>query len=310
MSEAAQRPEPLFVLGCPRSGTTLLAELLAATPWGKPTETMFIDRYYRRLDIYGDLSDAAALERLAADVLAERSVQQWKLGWSAEELVQAVQTPTYRGLIDAVMGRRAALRGTAGWGDKSPHYTRNLDALLSLFPQSRYVFIVRDGRDVALSLLGRRWGPNNLFCCAEYWVDYHRPSAELSALEQSGQLHRIRYESLLETPQEQVAELYAFLGHQVDTRRIAELTASIRPGNKEKWRSKLTRGQIDLFDRVAAETLERFEYPVSRQAAPVGGFTRWRYHLHDKAARLVELAYANTIEAARIRWMGAQPFAD
>ena len=304
----AQR-EPLFVLGCPRSGTTLLAELLAASPWGKPTETNFIVRVARNLDRHGSLEQPAGRLALARDILRDRAVQQWKLDLDAQTLADSVPEPTYRSFVDTVMMRRSAGRGYAAWGDKTPHYLLHLDVLERHFPDARYVFIVRDGRDVALSLLGRRWGPNNVYTCARFWRDCHEEFPQLARWRDGGRLHELRYEDLLAAPAEHLAPIYRFLGVDVSDAELAELTGSIRSKNKYKWPDRMTSNQIDRFDAVAGAALARFGYEV-RPNASLGPLAPLRWQLHDRAARAVELFRSNVIDGLRIRFLGKEPFAE
>lgn len=301
---------PLFVLGCPRSGTTLLAELVGRTPFGKPTETQFIVKYARKLAEYGDLADDARLDRLLGDILRERAVLQWKLGVGPAEIRARCRGRTYAEVVDALMTLRSERRGWPGWGDKTPHYTLAADVLDARFPGARYLFIVRDGRDVALSLLGRRWGPNNVYACARFWAAYNAPSALFDRLEAEGRLLRLRYEDLLADPRPLLERLYAFLGQPISGPDLDELAASIRAGNRRKWETRMKPSRVALFENVAGETLRRFGYETSHPAREPGPLTRARWEAHDRLLRGWELVRSNTIDAFRIRWLGAEPFGE
>lgn len=302
--------DPLFILGCPRSGTTLLAELVGRTPYGKPTETQFIVKYWLEIDRYGDLSDDARLDALTERILAERAVMQWKLETTPSEIRARCEERSYVGLVDAIMGLRAEKRGYPGWGDKTPHYTFRPEIVDRLYPRARYLFIVRDGRDVALSLLGRRWGPNNFFSCAEYWADCNKDSDLLNRLEAEGRLLRIRYEDLLEDPEPRVRTLYEFLDHPISEEDLSGLAASIRSENRQKWKSRMSDDQIELFENVAGDCLRRFGYPVTHPQRELSGATCLRWRLHDRTMRFIEFVRSNTIDAVRIRFFGAEPFAE
>lgn len=301
---------PLFVVGCPRSGTTLLAEMLARTSFGKPTETHFITKYRKRLERYGDIAERSAFLALAGDILRERPVLQWRLDTTPERLWESCERHDYRTLIERIMMTRSATRGYAGWGDKTPHYLLDLEILDGLFPDARFLYVVRDGRDVTLSLLGRSWGPNNVYRCAVYWKEYNRPRRVLDALEQSGRLLRLRYEDLLDHPRRLHDEVYGFLGQPQDARLRDGFAESVRGGNHGKWKSRMRPGEIRLFESVAAETLRRFGYETSHSEAPVPAPTRWLWTLHDALLRNKELLRQNTVEWVRIRYFGKEPFAD
>ena len=68
----------------------------------------------------------------------------------------------YADLVRAIFEEYAKGKGKSRWGDKTPTYVLDLDLLCRLFPNCRVIHLVRDGRDVAVSLLATEWGSNNL----------------------------------------------------------------------------------------------------------------------------------------------------
>ena len=301
---------PLFVLGCPRSGTTLLSELLEPLPWGAPVETHFISKYARKLDSFGDLRDDRNVTRLVERVLAERPVMQWDLGLTALDIVDRMPERTFRCLVDTVCMARFSELGKTSWGDKTPHYVLELETLVELFPDSNYLFIVRDGRDVALSLMGRSWGPNNILAASEYWRDCNSDSPSLERLRDSGRLHTIRYEDLLANPSPTMQGVFDFLGVGQDISLIENHLKKIRPNNYAKWKKALSARQRQTFEAVAGKHLEKFDYEVEFSNPKVGIARRWFWRLHDKALHFLNLVKMNTVDAIRIRYFGMQPFAD
>src|SRR4051794_27962840 len=133
------RPIFPFVVGCSRSGTTLLRALLDAHPLlAVPPESHF--------------AVAPRLRRLGRDP--------WFRLWG-------IEPPDLRGLdvadaVRAVFAAYAAAQGKPRYADKTPHYVSHLPLLAERFPEARFVHVVRDGRDVALSLLEVPWGPDDV----------------------------------------------------------------------------------------------------------------------------------------------------
>jgi hypothetical protein len=154
----------LFVLGAPRSGTTLLSGLLEHTKYGVPFETQFIPKYFDKLDHYGNLSIKRNFMQLISDILKERSakrfIQELDLDSAFKDLSPDI---TYAKLVNYVASRRQGREEHISWGDKTPWYLLRLDCLVELFPDAQFIFIYRDGRDVALSLLEKDWGPNSIY---------------------------------------------------------------------------------------------------------------------------------------------------
>ena len=70
----------------------------------------------------------------------------------------------------AIYGFYAAANGKTRYGDKTPNYVLKVQDLALHFPESRFVHLIRDGRDVALALRDVPWGPDTLEGRAEYWM--------------------------------------------------------------------------------------------------------------------------------------------
>jgi LPS sulfotransferase NodH len=310
MSSASTDLDPIFIIGSPRSGTTMLAGLLTRTPWGDPFETHFIVKYYRSLSKFGDLADPKAFRRLAAQILSERAIVQRKLGLTPEGLYESVTRHDYATLVDAIGRAYGRLEGHASWGDKTPHYITDVDVLHALFPRSKMLYIVRDGRDVALSLLAKRWGPATIYTCACRWRDENEPRPIFDLLRSQGLLHDLRYEDLLATPRETLAAVMSFLDQDLPSEMLAELTESIRRTNAGKWERRMSSSDIELFERVASETLSRFGYPVTHAPSPVGTLRAMRYTARDTAKHLRNLFVMNVVDTIRIRYFGKEPFAE
>ena len=149
---------PVFIIGCPRSGTTLLARFLQPTHYGSPVETHFITKYYEKIPKYGALKKKQNFMLLMKDILSERPIMQWKLDIDIEEFWAGLKRYDYREIIDRLCMMRFTSKGKTSWGDKTPIYILDLEIIYRLFPDAKYLYIVKDGRDVALSLMQVPWG--------------------------------------------------------------------------------------------------------------------------------------------------------
>jgi hypothetical protein len=300
---------PVFIVGCPRSGTTLMASLLRRTPWGGGFETHFIPKYHQRLRGNSDLSNRAKFRRTVAAILAERPIRQRGVRLNPDELYERLPRHDYASVADAIC-RSANRNGERSWADKTPTYVRHLPLIQELFPQSWIVYLVRDGRDVALSLMEKSWGPANVYAAARYWHECHRPQPIVDELMSRGQLIIVRYEDVLRSPQTSAERLLRFL-NAGDEREIAKHWASrVKQTNSGKWKSRMSSAEAELFGRVAGNALRRFGYECDQQELPVGLLRRTAYQGQDRAKRWAHLLRMNTIEAVQIGLFGKQPFAD
>ena len=158
---------PVFIVGCPRSGTTLLRNLLSSHPHlAFRGESHFIPSFLGR---HGDPPDERAARKLATEILNLRWVRDWGLelvpgDFAAERSFSAIVARLYAEVV-RVEGKRR-------WGDKTPQYVLEIPLLFRLFPDARVLHIIRDGRDVALSWLAVNFGPENVYTSALEWRKY------------------------------------------------------------------------------------------------------------------------------------------
>ena len=218
------------------------------------------------------------------DVLASERFQKWQLPDAAVRQALADSEPAC--LSDAIrtlFGAYAAHRGKPLYGDKTPGYVRNVPVLAELFPEARFVHIVRDGRDVALSLKemdwARRQAPDGVETLAGFW----RTNIELAfeAREELGPqcYHEIHYERLIDDPERVLRDVCAFLELPYEPAMLSyhersdELAASLRNRDDHRhirlaptrglrdWRTQMPPADVSRFELVAGEVLDRAGYP-------------------------------------------------
>jgi hypothetical protein len=303
--------KPIFILGAPRSGTTFLASLLENTEYGAPFETHFITKYYKQLSNYGDINEYEKFQILLTDILNERAVRQWNLNLDSKKIFKELGVNfTYAQLVNKICLIASHKKGYELWGDKTPNYLEDIDVLYELFPDSKYIYIIRDGRDVALSLLEKDWGPNNVYYCAKYWASLNQDHIYLKSMSSSNNLYQLKYEDLLDNVEEYVKEIYSFLNLKYDEDVISRLAGTVKSRNYNKWKRYMTSRQIKTFDRVASGTLRRFGYEVSTEEVPISSIWKIIYFLHNLVYRTRHLFIINVVDGIKIKYFGKEPFAE
>lgn len=104
---------------------------------------------------------------------------------------------TIPAIFSTLYEENAKGEGETRWGDKIPWYLLQMPLILEMFPKAQFVHIIRDGRDVALSLFNRKqdFGVYNIFRAAEYWAIYLERGQELGAqLESSCRIQKCKAE--------------------------------------------------------------------------------------------------------------------
>jgi hypothetical protein len=284
--------EPFFLVGCPRSGTTLLRELLASHPrLAIPPESHFIPDFFRA---YGDprgARDARALGRLMIEFERVRS---WRLREVSVE--SFADDRTYAAAVSRLFAAFAAQEGKPRWGDKTPHYVAEMETLARVFPHARFVHIVRDGRDVALSWLRTRMEPGNVYVAARMWRDLVRAGLRSEA-HLKGRVLTIRYERLLERTEEVMRAVCEHIGEEyspavlnptvrrfgpprLHTRRQPRPRSEVvRADNSCKWRSEMSVRDRRVFEAAAGDLLRELGYETGPPALPPGALARAAYEV-------------------------------
>ncbi len=272
---------PVHVIGHARSGTSVFVRMLRKyLRIGFGTESQFIIRFYENLSRYGDLADDSSRRRLVEDICQERWFERCdhRFGGfetSPDEILADVATPSYAGVLDAVFRQLAKQMRMERWGDKTPEYIDHLPVLFELFPDARFIHVVRDGRDVALSGFEQPFGEKNVFTAARAWkAAMDKVQAFAGSIPQR-QFLEVRYEDFLAEPGDCFEKLIEFLEIDPQDGQLAKaITESVRGelkvGNTEKWRRRLSERQIQRFDRLAADALSHYGYAVSVDSAQPG----------------------------------------
>jgi hypothetical protein len=215
---AAERPvdtagiAPIFVVGAVRSGTTLLRLMLNEHPdIAIPSESHFIGPLLRTFGIHATLSDDT-LER-ALQIVLDCPEWQRDFGHTPAELRAAVgsQPLSMAEFLDRVF-RLEVGSATAKWGDKTPANMRWVGSLLECFPNAQVVAIVRDPRDVYLSLISVKWLGDDPWTIGRYLAHSGGMLREWIASCAPGRLHVLRYEDLVADSEATLRRLCAGLG--------------------------------------------------------------------------------------------------
>lgn len=210
---------PIFVLGCPRSGTTMFQLMLHRHPRiAVPPETRFLMRAYRRHDAFGDLGDKDNRRKLGRWIMRTKGTKVRDLGLERRAVVrQVVEAPPTLGSCLAVPFQAYARRFEAPrWGDKYPSHYMHVPALLRMFPDAQFVHLVRDGRDAVASLRRMPWYKGDIAGAVAIWaeaMDYGERNARRL---RADQWHELRYEDLVTDPEPVLRRLCAFLGEDYD----------------------------------------------------------------------------------------------
>lgn len=301
MDDTQERNEPIFIVGAPRSGTTMLRLMLNAHPRiAIPFESDFIPKFHKRLGEYGDLNDPINVTRLLGDIAAQPFVRRGGLVRDPSSVL-TLHPHSYGELVAAIYEMYADSKGKQRWGDKDPDNAVQLDVLWKLFPGCRFVHIVRDGRGAANSLRRLEWGSRNMIKLARDWSWRVMLAHKMGMMLDPQYYLEIKYEDLVHAPEAVLRSVCEFLGERFEPSMLdyykhaaADMPdsslkfhgSSIRPPDPAKaqsWQREMSAADQVLFEEVAGAALEEFGYPCG---APRNrwrsGLMRLRYTLVDR----------------------------
>lgn len=316
---AAAAPPPtavsgFFIVGAPRTGSTLLRRLLSAHPAiAIPLESGFWADYLRA-------------EHVPLAVRKRLLVNEPELAYWGERptLAELEPLPTMAACMAYTHQRYAAAQGKHIWGQKTPKLVRCGDLLLELFPTARLVHTVRDPRAVAGSLKHSQAHRLHVGYGTRRYVADTLLGLELEQ-RYPNRVLRVTYEDLVRDPSTTLSTICAWLGVPYDAAMIASATtvsltpkeqrlghhANVhRPVNDtsvEAWRSTLSAREVNWVEYLAGPLLQTLGYtPVYAspkpptaaerlQAACIHGWTS----LHKA---LLELRRPDVVAIARRRY--------
>ena len=277
---------PIFVVGAPRSGTTLLQRMLRSHPQiSSPTgESHFIIPLLTKAASYGDLSKqeniVAVLRemyRISAEFL-ETDLHGVK--FDIEALAAAIHgrgARTMPQVIDTLFRINAEGEGKARWLDKTPYYILHLPLLAAIYPDAQFLHIIRDGRDAVLSMLERNTDIRvfSIYQGAKLWQRYVDAGRMMGAILPPERYLELRFEDMLNGQEGTLRRICTFLGVEfsekvIDFQKSRDplnktplLREGIKRDNQEKWRDQMAPLQIRTFESVAGRTLAACGYPLT-----------------------------------------------
>lgn len=301
--QTARKP-PVFIVGSPRSGTTLLYHMLLSSGGFAVymTESKVFDLVFPRAgDLTTDKSRRKALDLwLDSRLFSLSGLERNRI--EAEILTRCRNRGDF---LRIVMEEIADLQHAERWADNTPEHILYLTTIKNEIPDSKIIHILRDGRDVALSLSRKHWirtfpwdMNRQLLVAGLYW-EWLVLKGRLFGHAIGSDYLELRFEDLLSRPNEQLAKIGVFIDHDLDPVRVRQRAiGSVRDPNTSfreefhsktsfdpvgRWRRSLSREEIATLERLIGATLTSLGYALaSPNAASRGGWQSFMRTLYGR----------------------------
>ncbi|MFH0759739.1 MAG: sulfotransferase [Bacteroidota bacterium] len=311
-------------IGTQRSGSNLLRIMLNQLPEiAAPHPPHILETFEDILPIYGDLNDSANFESLVHDVClwVELNPVKWQISkFDRAAIRNRCKENTLISVFYEIYSHYAELQNCEYTCCKSMgnvHRYRDLEAA-GLNP--RYIYLHRDGRDVACSFKKAIVGEKHVYHLAGQWKHDQEKSMEVEQNIPSDRVINVKYRDLITGPEPVLKKVCSFLKvpfsrnmldyfhakESLETARSGKmwqnLSQPIMAGNYNKYLKELTPEEIRIFEKVAGDTLEKLGYAVTadyKNGAEIEAHTIKAYDLQNSKMKkeAVLMADQHDIEA-------------
>jgi hypothetical protein len=288
-SDAQRSTAPVFVLGCPRSGTTLLYDMLLSA--GDFAVYLAESNVFNVLALrFGDLRIRHNREELLRAWLGSKLFRASGLDAQLIEKKIKEQCRSEADFLCIVMNEIAQKQGMRRWAENSPESLLHLPLIKKLIPRALIIHMIRDGRAVAMSLEKLRYlrpfpweTRQSLMGAGVYWEWMVEKGRAYGRLCEPDYLE-IRFEDLIASPKQTLERIGVFIGQELDYERILQVAygSVARPNTSftneaaaafdpvGRWQKSFPAQQLPRFENMLGGTLRELGYaPVTNmQATP------------------------------------------
>lgn len=282
---------PFFIVGVPRSGTTLLTVLL------NNHSEVFLDKkaiairtlnFQQRVELAIKKTPSVERQNIWRAEAAKDDRLQSFLHWP---LLDAKDI-TLGDFVSRSFAQRAKIHNKTLFGDKSPDAIERLPELLSLFPEAKLVIVVRDARPNVASLVKRQY--LHLRVAAQRWKDWNAAGTAAAEWLGANRVLHVRYEDLLTKPETTLLQVCSFLSIAFEPgmldlenaaatqQKDAYVKKTLDTAAIDKWKKELSPTDVAKIEYICGDWMHRFNYETITPTAgnqDLGFWTDYRLRI-------------------------------
>lgn len=277
----------VFIVGCPRSGTTLFRHVVDAH------QQIAITPEAHWIPLWFEERRGLAAEGVVTSELIDHFLEHPKFvhfGIATQDLLRLMvreHPMPYASLITGIFDLYGKARGKALVGNKTPDSVRSIRTLHTLWPEARFIHLIRDGRDVALSFMNwskvlqkkpgnfSTWREDPVSTAALWWELNVRCGRRASEWLDPKLYYELRYESLIADPAKECSAVCEFLDlpydeamlHFHERRKESSSGSTVDPAWRpitaglRNWSTQMSAEDVERFEAVAGKLLDELGYP-------------------------------------------------
>lgn len=300
-----QKP-PIFVVGMPRSGTTLISRLLSAHSSICIAPESHLLNYWMQRFPPEFIDSAEGFQQFwDAFICSERFGYfgldaSWVLAFMNKAKVDAVTVapaPTYKALLSCLSQQYAEKRGKQRWGEKTPAHYAYISELLDWYPHARIIYMVRDPRSVAASMAKVPWGGDNVIAYALRWQD---SIAHLQKWARDTRVLPVHYEALVTSPEPTLSAVCDFVEASFEgsmlsptdeavpasalyaskwaASHFSAAAGAVNTDSLKSWEKTLSKTEIALVEYLTKGPMGELGYDiVGTRLGVIGKLRTWLY---------------------------------
>lgn len=278
-------PQPFFIVGTQRSGTTLLCQMLNAHP-----RLYALNEFW---DLYEYLSGKDTNQKEMRRIL----VQHLALPPDDPLFPESAPGDPFEPFRDTELAfdRKLRLLGKTRWGIKDPRLTYFLPLFAEHYPQARFVVIIRDPRAVVSSQIKERWNIANVYAGAILYREELKIQKDFQATYPE-RVHWVRYRDLVERPREELETICEFLGEDFDEKVLnyhqqapdfyvhggnQNISRNVDPSFVDGWRKRISVMQASLIESIVGPLMEEYGFERIGKQVKIGPVQRTLFHSHQ-----------------------------
>ena len=269
----------LFIVGRGRSGTSLLQTILNTHPQisvaPEAQFIMFLRRRYQNANW-----NESRIAAFARDLWLEERMENWHLEPEAlkQQLLKHNENADFATLCKEVYyqyGLSKQKKQLKIVGDKNPHYALYLKHLIDLYPNAKFVHIVRDPRDTVLSYKAVNFDADHTATLANRWNIYNKAIVKFSK-KMPGKFYFLRFEDLLTKPEKTLTQLCEFIGVEYEPEMLnfykkeqdweadfrKNLKNPLDPNKAYRWKKEMSQSNIQYASAITRKMATEFGYEV------------------------------------------------